>query len=62
MSSQYDFHGRRHAMLWWTLDLLECRGLAGAIADRAEACFVEASEVTYVRRGGLGGPRCTRFG
>jgi len=30
------------------LDLVECRGLAGAIADRAEACFAEASEVTHV--------------
>ena len=47
-------------MLWWTLDLAECRGLAGAIADRAEACFAEASEVTEVWYGGLGGPRRTR--
>ena len=35
-------------MLWWTLDLVECRGLAGAVADRVEACFAEASEVTPV--------------
>ena len=49
-------------MLGWTLDLVESRGLAGAVADRAEACFAEASEVTCVRRGGLGGSRCTRFG
>ena len=61
MSSQYDFHGRRHAMLWWTLDLVECRGLAGAVADRAEACFAEASEVTCVRRRGLGGLCRTQF-
>ena len=44
-------------MLWWTLDLVECRGLAGAVADHAEA-----SEVTCARCGGLGGPRRTRFG